>query len=106
MLNITDDIPCRIPGEGMCFVTALYPDGSADVRNPRSQKVHIPAETLARSPNFRKSFGENMKGKYPQALFYYGLMTRRFDSSIRESAPAGFWSDHFDWFVEAAGSAE
>ena len=106
MLNITDDVPCRIPGEGVCFVTALYPDGSADVRNRQSKKVHVPAETLAQSSNFKKSFEENLKDKYPNALFYYGLMTRRFDGAVRANAPAGFWKRHYALFVEAARSEE
>ena len=99
--KIKNDIPCAIPGVGMCFVIALYSDGSADVRDRGSSRRHIPAEQLARSRNFRKSFVENMKDKYPNALFYYGLMIRRLDPEAVKNAPAGFWEKHVDLLVDA-----
>jgi len=100
--NIKNEIPCGIPGEGMCLVVALYPDGSADVTNRRSQRRHIPADVLARSRNFKKSFAENMKDKYPGALFYYALMLRRFDPEAVKNAPKGFWKKYVGWFADAA----
>lgn len=100
MRNIKNDIPCAIPGEGMCLVVALYPDGSADVVQ-RSRRRHIPAEQLARSRNFKKSFVENLKDKNPNVLFYYALMTRRFDPEAMKNAPP-FWKKHIGLFLPAA----
>ena len=101
MANIKNDIPCAIPGEGMCLVVALYPDGSADVMNQQSRRRRIPAEQLAKSRNFKRSFVGNMKDKYPNVLFYYGLMTRNFNAETVKNAPAGFWKTHLDLFVRA-----
>ena len=101
MKNIKNDIPCAIPGEGMCLVVALYPDGSADVVKG-SRRRHIPAEQLAGSRNFKRSFVENMKDKNQNALFYYALMTRRFDPDAVKNAPSGFWKKHVELFLRAA----
>lgn len=101
MKDIRNDIPCAIPGVGMCFVVALYPDGSADVL-AQNRRRHIPADQLAKSRNFKRSFVENMKDKNPNVVFYYGLMTRRFDSEMTKNAPAGFWKKNIGLFVRAA----
>lgn len=101
MKDIRNEIPCAIPGVGMCFVVALYPDGSADVV-AQNRRRHIPADQLAKSRNFKRAFVGNLKDKYPNVLFYYGLMTRRFDPEMTRNAPAGFWKKNIDMFIRAA----
>ena len=104
--NIDDDIVCTIPGIGTCRVKALYPDGGATVVDLKSRSSRIPAETLARSSNFKRAFAGSLMERNPHALFYYSLMVRRIDAEAKRKAPAGFWKRHIDLFVEAAGSEE
>ena len=99
---LKQEIPCSIPGErGVCRVAALYPDGSADVINRDSQRRRITGAVLMRSHNFMKSFVANFND--PHTLFYYGLMTRRFDAPAVKNAPKGFWARHLKMFMRAAG---
>ena len=105
MKDIKERPLCKIPipgsGNKSCYVAALYPDGSATVML-NDERRNISAETFAKSPNFKPSFSATMKDKNPNALFYYGLMTRKFDPDVKKNVPGGFWKKHLAMFIRAA----
>ena len=99
--DMKDGFWCSLPGAGgLCQIVTLATDGSVTLR--RNGKImRLPALGNERR-SFDKALSTYLKGKH--ALFYYGLMTRRFDSTMKKDAPAGFWKRYIDVFGAAAGT--
>jgi len=103
MRNLKDKVyvRCKI-GSEMYQVIALFADGSAEMENSQFRRVRIPADVLAGSRDFRDNFYISLKDKNPHVMFYYFLAVRRFDPSVMNKAPAGFWKTHIQKFVRAS----
>ena len=84
---------------GLCQIVALAADGSVTLR--RNGKIMRIPDLGRDRRSFDKALSTYLKGKH--ALFYYGLMTRRFDSTMKKDAPNGFWKRYIDVFGAAAG---
>ncbi len=99
--NMKDGFWCSLPGAGgLCQIVTLAADGSVTLR--RNGKLMRLPDLGRDRRSFDKALAAYQKGKH--ALFYYGLMTRRFDAAMKKDAPAGFWKRYIDVFGKAAGA--
>ena len=94
-----DGFWCSIPGVGLCRVVTLAPDGSVIVIS-KGRRQRLPS--LGRD---RRSFDGALvnyrKNQHP--LFYYGLMTKQFDGTMKKDAPNAFWKKYLGVFSAMAG---
>ena len=99
--NMKDGFWCALPSAGgLCQIITLAEDGSVTLR--RNGKIMRIPELGRDRRSFDKALAAYFKGKH--ALFYYGLMTRRFDGTMKKDAPSGFWKQYVDVFGAAAGA--
>jgi serine/threonine protein kinase len=93
---------CRIPdaGGGLCRVVTLNTDGSLLViHNGKSKRL----PSLGRD---RLSFDRTLTAylkENPHALFYYGLMTKQFDNTMKKDVPNDFWKKYLVVFITLTG---
>ena len=97
--GMKDGFWCSIPGMGLCQVITLSPDGSLIVMN-RNRRQRVPSLGRDRR-SFDGALGNYLKNQH--ALFYYGLMTKKFDGTMKKDAPNGFWKKYLGVFIAMTG---